>query len=134
MKKAFYFLFITCCVSITSFAQNKPLSIICNKPTSLKAGQSTHLKVIVKHEMATEKTGTLSLNLLNHQTGKSVDGWFLNIFPFQYFTTIKNENFEVDFPFTVPHEYKGKLDIELVAHVDQFKDSTRYTIPIQDPK
>lgn len=134
MKNAVYFFLIACLVSITSLAQNKPLEIVCKPPALLRAGKSTHIKVIIKHQIPTEKTGSLYLNIYNYQTGKSVDGWFLNIFPFQYFTTIKNENFEVDFPFTVPHEYKGKITIELVAQVDQLKDSIRYIIPTQAPK
>ena len=43
-------------------------------------------------------------------------------------TTIDKENFEVEFPFTVPHEYKGSFDIELVAKVREQKDSVRYTV------
>jgi hypothetical protein len=84
--------------------------------------------VKVSHQLKEEKTGTLTLALYNHSTGKSVDGWFINIFPFQYFTTIDKENFEVEFPFTVPHEYKGSFDIELVAKVQAQKDSVRYTV------
>ena len=53
----------------------------------------------------------------------------LNFFPFQYFTTISNEIFETEFPFTVPNDYKGKFSIELVAKVDSIKDSIRIDIP-----
>lgn len=115
-------------------AQTKPLQIICKPPISIKAGMAVQLKVIVKHQMDTELLGNLNFTLTNHQTGKSVDGWFLNIFPFQYFTTIKNENFEVEFPFTVPHEYKGKIDIDLVAELAKYKDSLHITLPIQTIK
>ena len=41
---------------------------------------------------------------------------------------LDKENFEVEFPFTVPHEYKGSVDIELVAKVREQKDSIRYTV------
>jgi hypothetical protein len=132
MKKGIVLILLSM-IGLHAFSQTKPLEIICTTPKMLKAGASFQLRVIVKHQISTEKTGTLSLSLLNHQTGKSVDGWFLNIFPFQYFTTIKNENFEVEFPFTVPHEFKGDIDISLVAQVEQMKDSIRYTIPTQHP-
>jgi hypothetical protein len=88
----------------------------------------------VAHQLKEEKTGTLSLSLINHATGKSVDGWFINIFPFQYFTTIDKENFEVEFPFTVPHEFKGSFDIELVAKVPSFTDSVRFTVVTSSKK
>ena len=60
----------------------------------IKTGQSVKLKVSVSHNLNEEKTGTLVMSLINHQTQKSVDGWFINIFPFQYFTTLSNQNFE----------------------------------------
>jgi hypothetical protein len=85
--------------------------------------------VQVIHNLIEEKTGTLVLSLINHQTQTSVDGWFLNIFPFQYFTTIKNEKFEVEFPFTVPNDYSDSFDLVLVAHVGNLKDSIGFVIP-----
>ena len=115
-------------VSSNSWGQTKAIKIICTPPAKVNAGQSIKLQVKVSHQLKEEKTGTLTLALYNHSTGKSVDGWFINIFPFQYFTTIDKENFEVEFPFTVPHEYKGSFDIELVAKVQAQKDSVRYTV------
>lgn len=114
--------------SSNSWGQTKALQIICKPPIKASTGQSIKLQVKVAHQIKEEKTGTLTLALYNHATGKSVDGWFINIFPFQYFTSIDKENFEVEFPFTIPHEYKGSFDIELVARVQEQKDSVRYTV------
>jgi hypothetical protein len=111
-------------------AQEKPvIKIHCIAPVKLKTGQRVKLKVEVVHNLKEEKTGTLVLSLINHQTKTSVDGWFLNIFPFQYFTTIQNENFEVEFPFTVPNDYSDSFDLVLVAKVDNLKDSIGFIIP-----
>jgi hypothetical protein len=120
-----------CCIllSTQSNAQQKPLSIHFTTPTAMYLGETLKLKVQVKHQLNQEKTGTLQFALYNAETKKSVDGWFLNFFPFQYFTTIKNEIFETEFPFTVPNDYKGKFSIELVAKVDSIKDSIRIDIP-----
>jgi hypothetical protein len=74
------------------------------------------------------------LALINHKTKKSVDGWFVNIFPFQYFTTIKDETFETEFPFTVPFDYLGNFDMEIVARVNEIKDSIHITIPTKKAK
>lgn len=115
-------------ISSNGWGQTKAIQIICKPPIKVNAGQSIKLKVKVAHQLKEEKTGTLTLALYNHSTGKCVDGWFINIFPFQYFTTIVKENFEVEFPFTVPHEYKENFDIELVAKVQAHKDSVRYTV------
>jgi len=121
------FTFLLC--SQISMAQQKPaLKINCVAPVKLKTGQSVKLKVQVMHNLKKEKTGTLVLSLINHQTKTSVDGWFLNIFPLQYFTTIKNEKFEVEFPFTVPNDYSDSFDLVLVAHVGNLKDSIGFVI------
>ena len=126
-----YATLILCCVLLTtqSQAQQKPLSIHFIAPTAMFLGETLKLKVQVKHQLNQEKTGTLQFALYNAETKKSVDGWFLNFFPFQYFTTISNEIFETEFPFTIPNDYKGKFSIELVAKVDSIQDSIRIDIP-----
>ena len=126
-----YATLLLCCVLLTtqSLAQQKPLSIHFTAPTAMFLGETLKLKVQVKHQLTKEQTGTLQFALYNAETKKSVDGWFLNFFPFQYFTTISNEIFETEFPFTVPNDYKGKFSIELVAIVDSIKDSIRIDIP-----
>jgi hypothetical protein len=126
-----YTTLLLCCIVLTSQskAQQKPLSIHLTAPTQMYVGESIKLKVQVKHQLTKEQTGTLQFALYNTETKKSVDGWFLNFFPFQYFTTIANEIFETEFPFTVPNDYKGKFSIELVAKVDSIKDSIRIDIP-----
>ncbi len=113
----------------TVLAQNPLLKIKAAPPTQLKLGQAYKLKARVQHNFTVEKTGGLTCTLLNASTHKPVDGWFINIFPFQYFTTIAKTPFETEFSFTVPHEYKGKLELILVAQVDQVKDSVHYLIP-----
>lgn len=110
-------------------AQNDLLKIKTTIPTQFKLGQSYKIKTSVQHNFTIEKTGGLTCTLLNASTHTPVDGWFINIFPFQYFTTILKTPFETEFSFTVPHEFKGKLEIILVAQVDQIKDSVHYLIP-----
>lgn len=126
-----YFPILFCCIlwSNRTTAQQKPLSIHFTAPTQMYHGASIKLKVQVKHQIKKEQTGHLQLALFNAETNQSVDGWFLNFFPFQYFTTIANEYFETEFPFTVPNDFKGKFIIELVAKVDSIQDSIRVTIP-----
>jgi len=119
------------CVVITklSVAQQKPLSIHLTSPKQLYLGEAVRLKVQVQHQLTKEQTGHIQFALFNTETKKSVDGWFLNFFPFQYFTTLANEVFETEFPFTVPNDFKGKFSIELVAKVDTIQDSIRIDIP-----
>ena len=131
VNSRFVYSILFCCIFFAklSIAQQKPLSIHLTPPSQMFLGESIKLKVQVKHQLTKEQTGHLEFALFNTETKKSVDGWFLNFFPFQYFTTISNEIFETEFPFTVPNDYKGKFSIELVAKVDSIKDSIRIDIP-----
>ena len=131
MNLRFVYAILFCCIFFAklSNAQQKPLSIHFTSPSQMFLGETMKLKVQVKHQLTKEQTGHLEFALFNTETKKSVDGWFLNFFPFQYFTTISNEIFETEFPFTVPNDYKGKFSIELVAKVDSITDSIRIDIP-----
>ena len=131
MNLRFVYAILFCCIFFAklSNAQQKPLSIHFTSPSQMFLGETMKLKVQVKHQLTKEQTGHLEFAIYNAETKKSVDGWFLNFFPFQYFTTIKNEIFETEFPFTVPNDYKGKFSIELVAKVDSITDSIRIDIP-----
>ena len=128
MKRVFFFISF-CLMSSIITAQTPKLTIHATPPAILKAGASYTFKVSVSHDFKTEQTGNLILSLLNNKTQQSVDGWFLNVFPFQYFTTISATPFETEFPFTVPDAYEGKFDILLIAEVDKIKDSIRFTVP-----
>ena len=129
LKIIFALLVIFILVGSNSFAQNSFLKIKAVAPTKLKLGQSFILKTSVAHNFNIEKTGGITCTLVNGKTHVPVDGWFINIFPFQYFTTIANTPFETEFSFTVPHEYKGNFEINLVATVDQVKDSIHFSVP-----
>jgi len=131
MNLRFVYATLFLCIVLTtqSKAQQKLLSIHFTAPAQMFLGESLKLKVRVKHQLNQEKIGHLQFALYNAETKKSVDGWFLNFFPFQYFTTISNEIFETEFPFTVPNDYKGKFTLELVAKVDTIQDSIRIDIP-----
>ncbi|MSP07395.1 MAG: hypothetical protein EXR15_01940 [Chitinophagaceae bacterium] len=140
MKRAItIFLFLSICIytqaqNLSGVNKKPSLKIECVTPTVLSLGQSIKLKVKLRHNFPQEKTGQLTLALINHRTKKSVDGWFMNIFPFQYFTTIKDETFETEFPFTVPFDYLGNFDMEIVARVNEIKDSIHITIPTKKAK
>ena len=131
MNLRFVYAILFCCIFFAklSNAQQKPLSIHFTSPSQMFLGETMKLKVQVKHQLTKEQTGHLEFAIYNAETKKSVDGWFLNFFPFQYFTTISNEIFETEFPFTVPNDYKGKFSIELVAKVDSITDSISIDIP-----
>jgi hypothetical protein len=128
MKYALLLFALFFCSQLTMAQKKSAIKIHCITPVKLKTGQSVKLKVQVTHNLKKEKKGTLVLSLINHQTKTSVDGWFLNNAPSQYFTTKKNEKFEIEFPFTVPNDYSDSFDLVLVAHVGNLKDSIGFVI------
>ena len=128
--KLYFFIFTILTLTSYANAQSPFLKINAVAPAQLKQGQSFKLTTKVAHNFNEEKIGGISCSFLNASTHKSVDGWFLNVFPFQYFTTIANTPFETEFSFTVPDEYKGKFEIILVAEANKIKDSVHYLIPV----
>ena len=113
----------------TAAAQQKQLAIHCAAPKQVRSGNKINLKVSVTHQLTTEQTGNITLELLDNKN-KSVDGWFLNIFPFQYFTSIAHQTFETSFPFTVPSNFKGTFKLIVKAACGAAKDSAMYMIDV----
>lgn len=79
--------------------------------------------VNIDNKLTEEKTGNITMDLFNYKTNSAVDGWFLNVFPYQYFTAVPKKRFTAKFPFTVPGNYTGKLKIVLKASCNNYVDS-----------
>jgi hypothetical protein len=80
--------------------------------------------------MDTEKTGNVTLELFNEKDKQSIDGWFINIFPFQYFTSIPKESFTTKFPFTIPSNFTGKIKLVIKANCNNVSDSIASIITV----
>ncbi len=105
-----------------SLAQ-KSIHIKCSIPTKIKGGSSINLAVSVNNNLVQEATGTLNFAIINTTTHTSVDGWFLNIFPFQYFTATPKQIFSTTFPFTAPSNFNGKVKFIITANCNNVTDS-----------
>ena len=130
MKKIIAFLCFTFIFSALFSQQKDQLHITCKPLKTIVSGSKINLPVAVIYQAAEEKTGTLTLELLNTADNTSVDGWFLNIFPFQYFTTIKKEKFSTTFPFTIPSNFTGKFRVVLKANCNNSTDSLSYIVTV----
>jgi len=118
------------------FAQQKKslLQIHCNAPKILTTGEKIELPVSITHQLTKENTGIVTVELFNTATNTSVDGWFLNVFPLQYFTSIQHKTFTAKFPITVPMDYTGKIKIFIKASCANATDSVSFIIPVQSKK
>jgi hypothetical protein len=107
-------------------AQSTFLKIKATVPKQLKQGQSYKLKTTVAHNFTTEKTGGITCSFLNAKTHQSVDGWFINIFPFQYFTTIANTPLKLNF--LLQSRMNSKVNLKFYWSLKQIKLKTVFTL------
>ena len=85
MKKVFFTLFLySLGINMLLAQKSNPIKIHYSLSKQLNAGNKVDLNVTVSYNLPKEQTGNLTLELTDAGTKKSVDGWFLNIFPFQY--------------------------------------------------
>jgi hypothetical protein len=126
-----------------SFSQ-KIIKVKCEMPTTLTQGEKRIIKAIVFNNDTLERSGTITLELINPSTKKKVDEWFVNIFAFQFFNAAKNDSCVVKFPIQVPKNYAKHLTYRIVAStkiikgeddlIDIVTDEIRGIIPILPSK
>ncbi len=143
MQYFFSVLVVTFFFTTSSFSQ-KIIKVKSNMPSHLVQGEKREIKVTIFNTDTTEHTGTITLELIDATTKKSVDGWFVNIFPFQYFTAEKKDSCIIKFPIQVPVIFKNRLKYRLVASSKIIKneddligivtDEVENTIPIVTKK
>lgn len=131
MKKMMPLLCLVLC-SYTWAQQNKKnIALHCTFPSVLHGNEQKELSVNIINFLQKETVGTVTMDLFNAAGNTSVDGWFLNIFPYQYFTAIPGKKFTARFPFTVPAGFNGKLKIVITAACSNEKDSLVRTLTVQ---
>ena len=84
-------------------------------PRFLRQGDHLELATRIVNTGAAELTGQVQLELVDAATGQSVDGWFLNTFPNQYFTVGGHDSETVRFPVQVPPQFSSLLGWRISA-------------------
>ena len=92
-----------------------PLLVQIQIPNFLREGDRIELSAKVTNFSDHELTGTTQLTLLNAATNQSVDGWFKNIFPTQYFTVAAGQSLDIKFPIEIPYNYNSALKYQVTA-------------------
>jgi uncharacterized protein YfaS (alpha-2-macroglobulin family) len=108
----------------------KPLMVQPNLPRFLREGDKLDLAVKVVNLSDKEITGTSQLALMNPETNQSVDGWFKNIQPNQYFTIAAGQSSVVVFSIEIPFNYNKPLAIKLIATAADASDGEENIIPV----
>ncbi|MCX8473573.1 MAG: hypothetical protein ORN85_07990 [Sediminibacterium sp.] len=131
---SFFSLVISQLITFNSFGAD---SLQVEIPPNIiwQRGAKEKLHLCINHNCLNENIGYLSLSLLDYKSHQPVDGWFLNFFPNQYFTTIKNTKPCSEFKFEVPHTYKyDTVLMFLVVNLPKRIDSSLTKIQIINKK
>ncbi len=112
----------------------KELMVQPNMPRFLRQGDKMELSVKIVNLSATELTGQAELQLFDATTNQSVDGWFMNSFPNQYFTVAAGQSEVVKFPVQVPFQFSNALTWRVVARSGNFSDGEENILPILSNK
>lgn len=111
---------------------SKPLMIQANAPRFFREGDHMEVPVKITSTEIKEMTGRASLELFDPATGNSVDGWFKNVFPVQYFTVSKEQSAALSFPIDIPFTYTGALGVRVKATSadSSFSDGEEVMLPV----
>jgi hypothetical protein len=108
----------------------KSLMVQPNIPRFLREGDQMELSVKIANLTNKELTGTIVLELIDATTQTSVDGWFQNVFPQQYFTVEAGQSSIAQFPIQVPFSYNKPLTYRIIAKTNELSDGEQNTVAV----
>ncbi len=108
----------------------KELMVQPNAPRFLRQGDRMEFSVKVVNLSAKEMTGQVELQLVDAATNQSIDGWFLNSFPNQYFTVAAGGSELVKFPMEVPHLFTSAVIWKVIARSGNYSDGEEMVLPV----
>jgi uncharacterized protein YfaS (alpha-2-macroglobulin family) len=108
----------------------KKLMIQGNAPRFMREGDNMEFSTKISNMSDKEITGQATLELVDPLTNNSVDGWFQNVFPSQFFTVEAGQSFAVKFPIQIPYGYNRPLTWRIKARAGEFSDGEENTLPV----
>ena len=114
----------------TSIVTSKELMVQPNVPRFLREGDKINLSAKVANLTGKEITGHAQLELIDPETRNTVDGWFKNTFPIQYFSVPDGQSIAVRFDFEVPTNFNKPLLYRIVAISGSMSDGEEAEIPV----
>ncbi|MFZ1453434.1 MAG: alpha-2-macroglobulin family protein, partial [Ferruginibacter sp.] len=108
----------------------KPLMVQPNAPRFMREGDNMEFSAKIVNLSEKEVTGIATLELLDAATNKPVDGWFKNVFPYQYFTVAAGQSQAVKFPMEIPFNFNSAMTYRIVAKAEEFSDGEEMAIPV----
>ena len=108
----------------------KELMVQPNAPRFLRQGDRLEFTAKIVNLTDKEFTGQAELQLVDATTNTSVDGWFQNMFPNQYFTVAAGQSEVVKFPIEIPYTFNSALAWRVIARAGNFSDGEEAAIPV----
>jgi uncharacterized protein YfaS (alpha-2-macroglobulin family) len=108
----------------------KDLMVQVNAPRFLREGDMLSLPAKVTNLTDAEITGQVTLEIIDAETGYSVDGYFHNVFPVQYFTAAARQSTAVPFTLRVPGNFNKPVTFRISARAGKHTDGEERTVPV----
>jgi hypothetical protein len=108
----------------------KTLMVQSNAPRFMREGDKMEFSTRIANLSDKELTGQITLELIDATTNTSIDGWFQNIFPTQYFTVGTKQTEAVKFPIQIPFSYNKPLIWRVVARSGNYSDGEENVLAI----
>ncbi len=108
----------------------KKLMIQPNAPRFLREGDVMEFSAKIVNLSDKEITGQVSFELVDAATKTSIDGWFQNVFPSQYFTVDAGKSFPLKFPIQVPYSFNQPLAWRIIAKAGEYSDGEENSLPV----
>ena len=121
-------------VNAKELVTQKELMVQPAPPRFLRQGDRMEFTVKIVNLSGKELTGQAELQLLDAATNRSVDGWFMNTFPNQYFTVAAGQSEVVKFPLEVPYQFTSSLVWRVVARSGDYSDGEEAVLPVLSNK
>ena len=102
-------------LSTKEVVTQKQLMVQPNAPRFFREGDRMEFSAKIVNLTDSEFTGQAQLQLFDATTNQSVDGWFQNMFPNQYFTVAAGQSEAVKFPIQIPYLFNKALTWRIVA-------------------
>lgn len=116
--------------NIQKIITQKELMVQPNMPRILREGDKITLTARVSNLTNEEISGSATLDLLDPDTDKPVDGLFKNIFPQQFFTVGAGQNDAVAFTIEIPINYNKPLKYKIIAIAKNHSDGEENILPV----
>lgn len=108
----------------------KDLMMQPNAPRFLREGDRMNFSGKIANLTDKEITGQVQLQLIDATTNQSIDGWFHNVSPNQYFTVAAKQSTPVSFSIEIPYQYNKPVTYRLIAKAGNMSDGEEAILPV----